>query len=160
LAASKKRGFVLLTNIGLNYNDMDQYAEDMPKYLNWLLEIAKSPSKLIPDLTGYPGSGFSSPAQLSTSHSKRRRKIIDVLWRETSAAHWSYTANGYFNHQLHRESNLSLSQIFCAPHSNSKEGYLDPRNQVVIEFIAYTFRVFNVLTETNKTDNEINIFKH
>lgn len=69
----ERSGFVLVTNIGLNYNYMNEYEEDIPQYFQWLDNLA--------------------------GNSERR---IDVAWRETTASHWSYSVNGYYSGELRR----------------------------------------------------------
>ena len=108
----ERNGYVLLTNIGLNYNTMAEYEEDIPKYFAWL-----------EDLTKVPG------------------KRIEVIWRETSAAHWSYTANGYFSGLIH--ANTSNELLSCAPH---QEGAGDPRNEIVERVLSQSHKnTFKIL---------------
>jgi hypothetical protein len=97
-------GYVLLTNIGLNYNNMLEYEEDIPKYFQWLENLLLVPGRK-----------------------------IDVVWRETTASHWSYSTNGYYSGE--KRANSSKEELFCAPH---KEGADDPRNEIVRRVLGVT----------------------
>lgn len=99
-------GYVLLTNIGLNYNSMTEYEEDIPKYFHWLENLTTVPDRK-----------------------------VDVVWRETTASHWSYSDNGYYNHE--KRANSSKEQLFCAPHKNGTD---DPRNGIVRKVLSVTMK--------------------
>ena len=104
----KRAGFVILANIGLNYNTMQDYREDVPKF-------------------------FDSMNRLAVEFGGR----IQVIWRETTAAHWSYSDNGYYSGV--KRANMSKDELFCAPHSGM--GFnIDPRNEIVLDVLKNTHR--------------------
>ena len=115
--AKGKKGMVILTNIGLNYNDMGEYKTDMPKYFQWLYELATD-----------------------------RVYSNTVVWRETTAAHWSFSRNGYFNHTARSE--LTLLEAYCAPH---REGAVDHRNDIAK--VAYLAAVLKSSSSNGSSNN-------
>ena len=104
-----KGGYFLLANIGLNYNKMDDYRVDIPIFFKWLDRLGKE-----------------------------NNSQINVAWRETTAAHWSYSANGYYDKE--KRMNSTASQLYCAPHHSTPDGNSDPRNEIVLNTLRYTHK--------------------
>jgi hypothetical protein len=105
-----KSGYLLLANIGLNYNIMNEYYEDIPKIFSWLNNLSQS-----------------------------REHKVEVVWRETTASHWSYAPNGYYS--AIKRANLSKDEVYCSPHQDPAE---DTRNDLVKKALIEKARNENV----------------
>lgn len=90
---AKPGGIVLLTNIGLNYNTMEEYQLDIPKYFRWLDDLTISSSHKVRWNNEYISRKLAPWVVLFC--------VFDVqivsVWRETTASHWSYSSNGYYS---------------------------------------------------------------
>ena len=104
-----KGGYFLLANIGLNYNKMDDYRTDIPMFFKWLNSLRKDGTVQ-----------------------------VDVAWRETTASHWSYSANGYYD--KNKRANATPSGLYCAPHHQTSMGNRDLRNEVVLNILKKTHK--------------------
>jgi hypothetical protein len=104
-----KAGMVILANIGMWYNKMYDYRTDIPLFFKLLNDFGKANA----------GS-------------------VEIAWRETTATHWSYSENGYFD-------TVKRDRGTCGPHSYNKARLgnmsgIDPRNEAVLDILSNTHK--------------------
>ena len=91
--ASKSKGVVLLANLGIHYNDRSQ--------------AFKAMNVILPELSSFAGGG---------SGGGKGAKHNIVLWRETSAQHFEFRSQGYFDHVAAN----GRKERHCTPHGMIK----------------------------------------
>ena len=89
---------------------MHEYRSDIPKFFEWLHNLGKDD----------------------------RRGLVNVAWRETTASHWSYSANGYYDGN--KRANATPNELYCAPHHSTSAGNKDPRNEIVLNALQNSYK--------------------